>query len=163
MKLNIHPYKIVALVISYIIFFGVILYVSIHNDLKTYQLQLKIFYDASLSNCEISNVVERPFPGGRGTYKLFTTGCNIDYYPISPEPYSETTVNLFSKGTIVNKQPKSTSISIARNGLFERLNFRNFEDEDSRPFTLKVIAIALLIYTIIVLISPNSSFEKWGS
>lgn len=160
MKIKPHPYKIANLVIVYILFFSAIVYISFNNNYQQSQTELKNFYLAEFINCSITDILEKPYTGGRGTYKLFSTNCSTNYYPIWPRPYEESALDLFQEGSIISKSPESTELTIATDSKEILIQLEHYENEDSRPLTLKIIGVLLIILTVSIFLVPNSRYEK---
>ena len=71
-------------------------------------------------------------------------------------------VELFQEGSLISKEPLSTTLTIATGDDERTIQIRHFETEDDRPFSIKVIGTFLLVATILILVIPNSQYEKIG-
>ena len=162
MKIYIHPYKKANLVIIYILFLGVTIYTGFSNNLKQSQDELRKLYHAQLENCEITSLQEKAYSGGRGTYQLFKTACSGEYYPVSPISNEDKESELFAVGIIISKEANSTLLKMAINNQERVVEIRHYESEDSRPFTYKVIGIFILVVTVLILVAPNSLYQRFS-
>jgi len=131
------------------------------NDiLERTRLELETFFEAELSNCEITRVVERQYPG-KGTYQLFRTNCSSAYYPIllDKEAVRED-YECFNEGMIVNKKAKSVKLILKGATSEHQLKIRYPSDEDDRFSSMKFILIFFGIALLIVTFIPNSFWER---
>jgi hypothetical protein len=131
------------------------------NDmLKRTRLELETFYQAELSNCEITRVVERQY-SGKGTYNLFQTNCSTEYYPILLDKESKyEDYDLFEEGLIVNKKANSVDLSLTGLTSELKLKIRHPSDEDDRFFSLKIVLIFFGTVLVVMVFIPNSFWER---
>ncbi|MEQ8582013.1 MAG: hypothetical protein RIC30_03930 [Marinoscillum sp.] len=131
------------------------------NDmLKRTRLELETFYQAELSNCEITRVVERQY-SGKGTYNLFQTNCSTEYYPILLDKESKyEDYYLFEEGLIVNKKANSVDLSLTGLTSELKLKIRHPSDEDDRFFSLKIVLIFFGTVLVVMVFIPNSFWER---
>lgn len=134
---------------------------SIGDNLKTTRHQLTKLYEVSFDKCEISKVETMPYPS-RGTYKIFYTDCTNDFYPfLLDRNKKETDYSIFKVGTIISKEINSVNIDIWDNERQYTLKMRHPEDEDDRAFGAGVFLTFILIVVAIIIIIPNSLFDKF--
>ena len=131
-----------------------------NDTMKRTRLELENFLAAELSNCEITNVVERQY-SGRGNYQLFRTNCSSEYYPILLDMESANeNYDRFEEGLIVNKKANSVSLTLTGSTSELELKLRHPSDEDDRFSSMKIVLIFFGIALIIMVFIPNSFWER---
>ena len=133
------------------------------DTLKSTRLELERFYADKIDNCKIIYVETRKYPS-RGDYTIFYTDCTPDYYPIFIEKARYDTTDykrLFDKGIRISKEANSQGILITNNGSEYQIRIRNPKTEDDRWFGTRVALIFFTIATILIIILPNSLYDKY--
>jgi hypothetical protein len=130
------------------------------DTLERTRLELEDFFAAELSNCEITEVVERQY-SGRGTYGLFRTNCSSTYYPILLD-YKEDYENYdrFEESMTVNKKANSVDLKLTGSTSVLELKIRHPSDEDDRFDSMKFVLIFFGTALVIMVFIPNSFWER---
>lgn len=130
------------------------------DNLKRTRLALETFFEAELSDCHITSLIEGQY-SGRGSYQLFTTDCHNEYYPILLDKKSEyEDYERFTEGLIVNKKANSVNLTLTGSNFILELKIRHPSDEDDRFENMKYVSIFFGIVLLIMAFIPNSYFER---
>ncbi|MEQ9006391.1 MAG: hypothetical protein RLP12_00800 [Ekhidna sp.] len=154
------PKKLLNMAAIFIVMVVATVMIYSNDMLKRTRLELETFYQAELSNCEITRVVERQY-SGKGTYNLFQTNCSTEYYPILLDKESKyEDYYLFEEGLIVNKKANSVDLSLTGLTSELKLKIRHPSDEDDRFFSLKIVLIFFGTVLVVMVFIPNSFWER---
>ena len=156
----IHPNKILGIV-GIMFFFGlVLLSINMTDNFRQTKSELTLFYTTSFDTCTLTKLEKRKYPG-RGDYSVFYTNCNSDYFPVLLEKGTTTeSYNLFKENVKLIKNSNSSELTLTDDKDVHKLRVRKPEDEDDRGFSTKVILIFVGIVMAVILVLPNSLFEK---
>ena len=141
--------------------FGVgLVFTNVRDTLKSTRNELTQFYETKLDSCIIIDIEQRKYPS-RGYYSVFYTNCSHKYFPVLIDdnpPYLNKA--LIEAKAIVIKDSFSTDLTVINNGITTKFKIKNPKDEDDRWSGSKVLLIFMLIGTILIIISPDSLFNK---
>jgi hypothetical protein len=160
--MTIGPKKLLnmALLLAFMVFGSLFIYTIDTLKRTRIELELEAFYMADLSNCQITDLVERQYPS---RYQLFRTNCNREYYPIllgKESNYED--YNRFDKGLIVNKEANSLNLFL-KDSLSElELMIRHPSDEDDRSLGITFFWIFFGIVLLIMVFIPNSFWDNYN-
>lgn len=155
------PKKLLNMVVI-ILIMAVACIMSYSNDyMKRTRLELETFFEAELTNCEITRVVERQY-SGKGTYRLFQTNCFNEYYPIllDKEESGREDYDQFEEGLIVSKKANSADLTLIGLTSELQLKLRHPSDEDDRFYSIKTILIFFGTALAVIVFIPNSFWES---
>jgi len=158
--LRLPPKKIGNIVIMVFIFGVALIMINIKDDLKPTRDELINLYEATLDNCTLTKLDKRKYPQ-RGDYSVFYTDCLTGAFPILLERDTNWGhYDLFKESVQLTKESKSTDLKITDKGTIHNVRLRNPKDEDDRPFGTKVALIFMAASIVLILLLPNSLFEK---
>ncbi len=159
--MKIHDDKKAPLVFLILFAIGASLFPYLNNDFEQSQKQLLRLYNTEISSCKITSVLEVPYRGGRGTYKMFKVEKHSRYYPIilDIKTTKSTDYELFKVGTIVRKHSKSQLLVLINNDSISNANIRHPKNETSKDMFIFPL-IFFGTFAIIIFFIPNSFFEN---
>lgn len=131
--------------------------INLTDNLKVTRDELTRFYSTKMDSCVITRIDTINYSGGRGTYQIFYTNCNADFYPVLFENGNSADFNINSK---IIKKANSIEFKLLSGDKFQDSRMRHPDNEDDRAFGTKVASIFMCIATVLILLTPNSKFEK---
>lgn len=158
--IKLHPSKAVNIVAMMFVFGMGLIMIHVNDDLKTTRDQLVRLYEAGFDSCRLTKIEKRKYPG-RGDYSVFYTTCSAKNFPILLDKGSDwKSRELFTENAVLTKASKSLDLRIADKGTISNVKLRDPEDEDGRPFGTKVVLIFMGLSTILIILLPNSLYER---
>ena len=158
--MKVHAIKILSPIFIIVFTSSVAIYSYLSDNLKQTREELEVFTQARLDSCVVNEVISRVYPGGRGKYTLFTVTSNSTHYPIILRTDSIDKYNLFKIGSIISKAENSSLVSITTDNKKFNIELRNPINEDDRNQVILLPLIIGLILSIVIILIPNSHFEK---
>lgn len=150
--------KKVGLIITAFMMITAPIFFYLTDGTKPIKKELNLFYQAELNNETITSIIERPYTGGRGNYKLFTTNVQSQYRPILIENYYED-IQFFKVGGKITKRKDSYYITLADNDNEHKIKIQN-PLNDTLFDTFMPIGFFGLFFLIQLFIIPNSYYEN---
>lgn len=127
---------------------------------KRTRLELNTFYEAELTNCQITSLVERQY-SGKGRYQLFKTDCHNQFYPILLDQDSDyEDFDGFKEGMIVNKKANSVKLTLTGSNSRFELKILHPSDEDDRFESMIFVLMFFGFGLLIMVFLPNSLWEQ---
>jgi len=148
--------KKVALAIMIFIYGTGMIAINLRDTLRVTRNELTRFYETKMDNCTISRHDTLNYPS-RGTYQVFYTDCNSDFYPIFLATGSK---EYFKLNSQISKESNSVDIRLHDGEKIHEFKIRHPDTEDDRVLGAKVSLWFIGIATILILLTPNSRFKK---
>ena len=108
-----------------------------------------------MDSCVIIRIDTVNYSGGRGTYQIFYTECDANFYPVLFEKGNSADFNINSK---IIKKANSIEFKLLNGDKSQYSEMRHPDNEDDRAFGTKVCVIFMCIATVLILLTPNSKF-----
>lgn len=156
MSLKVHPKKIATIILVFIVFGSGLFVTHIRDTLGPTRVQLEKLYKTRFDSCFVTALEMRKYPS-RGNYMVFKTDCSTEYFPLIGETIDSI---LFTNYPMVVKDSASRSLSLVKEGISYQWIMKNPEKEDDRSLGTAVILSFTIVLVIIVLVVPNSYFER---
>jgi hypothetical protein len=151
--------KKIAILTMIFIYGMAMLAMNLTDNLKVTRAELTRFYSTKMDSCIITQIDTINYAGGRGTYQIFHTDCDADFYPVLFEDGNRADFNINS---MIIKEANSIEFRLLSSDTFQDSKMRHPDNEDDRSFGTKVASIFLCIAIILILLASNSKFEKTG-
>ena len=155
--MRIPPGKIAALIGMVFIYGTGIIVINLSDNLRVTRLELTRFYETEIDTCRIERI-DTLDATNHGGYQVFYTDCSNDYFPIFLEDNSKK--EFFKINSVVIKKSYSPDIYIIDNDRHHNLKIRHPDTQDDRGFGTMVALGFIGIATLLILVLPNSKFEK---
>ncbi|MCB0506117.1 MAG: hypothetical protein KDC58_11540 [Cyclobacteriaceae bacterium] len=91
------------------------------------------FHKVELDYCRITEKQIHSYPGGRGSYELFTTNCQEAFFPIlfQSKDYG-VAKSVIQIDSYISKTANSSDVTIIKKGKTYNLKLRNLDEVDHR-------------------------------
>lgn len=160
--MKIHRGKIINWIALFLVFIFAIISINMNDTLESTRIELERFYYAQMDSCEITRLVARKYPS-RGNYTVFYSSCSSDYFPIflaNDSVNNEESFEAYQKGAIISKNSNSLIVTISFKEKDYVTKIRHPKTEDDRWSSTKTILIVFSVLTLLIIIVPNSLYER---